>query len=35
MMGLRIARLRRLHGLTATQAALVAALAWGAPDERP
>jgi hypothetical protein len=26
---LRIARLRRLHGLTAAQAALVAALAWG------
>ena len=30
MMGLRIARLRRLHGLTAAQAALVAALCWGA-----
>jgi len=31
-LALRIARLRRLHGLRAAQAALVAALAWGAPD---
>ena len=30
MMALRIARLRRLHGLTATQAAQVAALCWSA-----
>ena len=32
MMALRIARLRARYGLTASQAALVAALAWGNGD---
>lgn len=32
MTPLRIARLRARYGLTAAQAALVAALAWGASD---
>ena len=33
MTRLRIARLRRIHGLTWQQAALLAALAWGAQDD--
>lgn len=33
MTALRIARLQRLYGLTHRQAALVAALAWGASDD--
>jgi hypothetical protein len=33
MTALRIAHLRARYGLTATQAALVAALAWGGGDD--
>lgn len=33
MTQLRIARLRRIHGLTCQQAALLAALAWGVQDD--
>ena len=33
MTGLRIAHLRTRYGLTASQAALVAALAWGAGND--
>lgn len=33
MNALRIAHLKRLYGLTHRQAALVAALAWGACDD--